>query len=62
MPKRGGTGLLIRGGLVIDPAQKLEAVRDILLEDGKVKGKAKVSLSSARDISSLVGGEIPIPF
>ena len=37
MPKRGGTGLLIRGGLVIDPAQKLEAVRDILLEDGKVK-------------------------
>jgi len=33
-----------------------------VLEDGKVHGKAKISLSSARDISSLVGGEIPAPF
>ena len=30
--------LLIRGGLVIDPAQDLESVRDILLENGRVRG------------------------
>jgi dihydroorotase len=29
--------LLIAGGLVIDPARKLEAVRDLLIEDGKVQ-------------------------
>ena len=33
-----------------------------VLEDGKVKGKAPISLSSARDGSSLVGGEVPAPF
>jgi hypothetical protein len=33
-----------------------------VVEDGKVQGKAKVSLSSARDGSSLVGVEIPAPF
>ncbi|MBI4376825.1 MAG: dihydroorotase [Elusimicrobia bacterium] len=32
--------LLIKGGLVIDPSQKLEAVRDVLLEGGKVKDVA----------------------
>ena len=29
--------LLIRGGLVIDPAQDLESVRDVLLENGRVR-------------------------
>lgn len=29
-------GLLLRGGLVIDPAQALEAARDILIEDGRL--------------------------
>lgn len=29
--------LLIRGGLVIDPAQDLESVRDVLLQDGRVR-------------------------
>lgn len=29
--------LLIVGGLVIDPARKIEAVRDLLIEDGRVK-------------------------
>ncbi|MBI4676286.1 MAG: dihydroorotase [Elusimicrobia bacterium] len=28
--------LLIRNGLVIDPAQKIEAVKDVLVEDGKI--------------------------
>jgi dihydroorotase len=33
MPQR----LLIRGGLVVDPAQGLESVRDILIENGRVR-------------------------
>src|SRR5574340_777190 len=28
--------MLIKGGLVVDPAQDLEAPRDLLIEDGKV--------------------------
>ena len=28
--------LIVSGGLVIDPARKLEAVRDVLIEDGKI--------------------------
>lgn len=41
MPER----LLVTGGLVIDPARKLEAVRDILIEDGKI---AEVATGLAR--------------
>ncbi|HAM36143.1 MAG TPA: dihydroorotase [Elusimicrobia bacterium] len=37
MPQR----LLIRNGLVIDPAQNLESVRDVLLHNGKVSAIAK---------------------
>ena len=33
-----------------------------VVQDGKIQGKAKVNLSSARDGSSLSGGEIPAPF
>jgi dihydroorotase len=29
-------GLLLKGGLVLDPAQNLEAQRDLLLEDGRI--------------------------
>ena len=32
--------MLIVGGLVIDPAQKLEAVRDVLIEDGEIRDVA----------------------
>ena len=46
----------------IKPGKGANMIWVYAVEDGKVKGKAKVSLSSARDISSLVGGEIPIPF
>jgi dihydroorotase len=40
MPER----LLIKSGLVIDPSQGLEAVRDVLIEDGRVRA-VKASLS-----------------
>ena len=36
MPER----LLVTGGLVIDPARKLEAVRDVLISDGKIEDVA----------------------
>ena len=31
------TAILLRGGRVVDPSQKLDAVRDVLLRDGKVE-------------------------
>ncbi len=36
MPER----LIVAGGLVIDPARRLEAVRDVLIEDGRVTAVA----------------------
>lgn len=36
MPER----LIVAGGLVIDPASRIEAVRDVLIEDGKVAAVA----------------------
>lgn len=36
MPER----LIVTGGLVIDPARKLESVRDVLIEDGKISAVA----------------------
>lgn len=36
MPER----LIVTGGLVIDPARKLEAVRDVLIEDGRISAVA----------------------
>jgi dihydroorotase len=35
-----GADLLIKGGLVIDPSQKLEAVRDVAIENGKIAKKS----------------------
>ncbi|MBI3288839.1 MAG: dihydroorotase [Elusimicrobia bacterium] len=32
--------LIVAGGLVIDPARRLEAVRDVLIEDGKIRDVA----------------------
>lgn len=43
--------LLIRGGLVIDPSQNLEAARDVLIENGRI---ARVEAGLARR-SSLIG-------
>lgn len=56
--------LLIKGGLVIDPSQKLEAVRDILIEDGKIaKVQAGLSrLSSFKGIKTLdASGQWTVP-
>jgi dihydroorotase len=41
--------LLISGGLVIDPARGLEAVRDVLIEDGEIRAVA-AGLSRRRDL------------
>ena len=51
----GGSRLLIKGGLVIDPSQNLEAVRDVLLENGRVaKVAAGLSkLSAFKDVPIL---------
>lgn len=40
--------VLLRGGRVVDPSQKLDAVRDVLLADGKVAGVGK-GLSASED-------------
>ena len=51
--------LLIRGGQVIDPAQKLEAQSDLLLRDGKVaeiapKGKIRGAAEKSFDARGLI--------
>jgi hypothetical protein len=48
------------GGL--KPGKGMETVWVYTVVDGKVEGKNQISLSSARDISALTGGEIPTPF
>lgn len=41
--------ILIKGGRVVDPASKLEAIRDVLIIDGKIaKVASKIQPSSAR--------------
>ncbi len=42
--------LLIKGGWVIDPANRLSKKCDILVEDGKIKKVGKVDLNSTKDI------------
>ena len=32
--------MIVSGGLVIDPASRLEAVRDVLIEDGRIAAVA----------------------
>ena len=54
-----GGSLLIRGGRVIDPAQKLDAECDILLRDGKIAeiapaGKIRGSAAHTFDARGLV--------
>ena len=46
----------------LKPGKGKNMIWAYVVQDGKVQGKSKVDLSAARDISSLVGGEIPIPF
>lgn len=44
--------LLIRGGRVIDPARKLDGVRDVLLEDDKI-ARVEAGLAKRRDLKSV---------
>src|SRR6184192_4338935 len=59
MAKSEGRSLLIRGGRVIDPAQRLDAERDLLLRDGRVsqiaeRGKIRGSADETFDARGLV--------
>ena len=59
MAKSEGHSLLIRGGRVIDPAQRLDAERDLLLRDGRVsqiaeRGKIRGSADETFDARGLV--------
>lgn len=53
MNKRDRGSLLIKRGRVIDPAQKLDAERDVLLRDGKVAEIATVGKTRGRADESL---------
>src|SRR5437667_4801189 len=59
MAKNEGRSLLIRGGRVIDPTQRLDAERDLLLRDGRVsqiaeRGKIRGSADETFDARGLV--------
>ncbi|MGQ9920786.1 MAG: dihydroorotase [Desulfobacca sp.] len=52
-------GLLLKGGLVVDPAQDLEGLRDVLIEDGRIAQLAEPGAIAAaghavQDCSGLV--------
>ena len=50
--------LLIRGGKIIDPSQKLDEKKDLLIEDGKIKAiekPGKIPVSSVRKIIEAKG-------
>ncbi|HVC08885.1 MAG TPA: dihydroorotase [Elusimicrobiota bacterium] len=47
-PGAASGSLLIRGGLVIDPSQNLEARRDVLIEGGKIRALVKPSAEKTR--------------
>lgn len=52
-------GLLLKGGLVVDPAQNLEGLRDVLIEDGRIAQLAEPGAIAAaghavQDCSGLV--------
>ncbi|MGH7482679.1 MAG: hypothetical protein ACRELV_11035, partial [Longimicrobiales bacterium] len=50
--------LLLRGGRVVDPSQGLDEVRDLLLEDGVVRGVARGAGApddaDVRDVAGLI--------
>lgn len=53
-------GLLIKNGRVIDPQSKLDAVRDVLIEGGKIKAlKSRVTSHESRVIDA--GGMLVLP-
>jgi dihydroorotase len=50
--------LLIQNGRVIDPSQKLDAIKDILIEDGKVKAIDQPGAFAAVKFDSAAGDKI----
>ena len=44
--------LLITGGLVIDPSQGIEAVRDVLIENGRIS-EVKAGLARRKDLGQV---------
>ena len=62
-PSRGSMGqslVLLKGGRVIDPASNVDAVQDVLIEDGKI---SKVSRSISSEGASTIdaSGKIVVP-
>ena len=61
--------LLIKNGRVVDPSQNLDAIQDVLLENGKVKEIAKKITAKADEEIDAMGlvvapgliEEIPVP-
>src|ERR1700722_7138373 len=53
-PKRQSASLLIKGGHVIDPAEKINAPMDVLLRDGRV---AEIALPNKIRASASVDGK-----
>ena len=50
-PLQGGFDLLVKGGKVVDPSQRISAPRDIAIRDGKVVGLAEnISETQARQV------------
>src|SRR5205085_9382240 len=59
MAKSEGRSLLIRGGRLIDPAQRLDAERDLLLREGRVaqiaeRGKTRGDADQSFDARGLI--------
>ena len=46
---------LIKNGRVVDPSQKLDAVMDILVEDGKIKALGKDIAEAADEVFDATG-------
>ena len=46
---------LIKNGRVVDPSQQLDAVMDILVEDGKIKALAKDIAEAADEVFDATG-------
>src|SRR6185369_14306221 len=53
----GSVSLLIKGGRVIDPAQDIDKIADVLVEDGRIKSigdHGDVNVETVFDATSLV--------
>lgn len=53
--RRGDMSILIKGGRVIDPANDIDQVMDILIEDGRIKKAAKSVRSQSAEVIDAKG-------